>query len=253
MKIDRVMLAWDGNPFYDGFYQMHRKMWDKLGIKTGLVFVANGKNAALIPKEGDVVVIEDKSTVPFTPPPGRNWKATMSIIHGPRLFPGEVIYVTGMDQFPASRRFFNALAPAPDDHLVSGIGSLTHLTTGNLVAHHDTWGRIMAPAPKDFTELLEWTWQLGLDVSGYGNIATGWGLDEVLFTQLANQCEGLQVTTLFKDCWDDWLNRVLGITQVVPDMEKLKAGYYSELHIRLPMNRLNQEIFDYLINADPFP
>ena len=101
MKIDRVMLVWDGNPFYEGFYEMHEKLWAKLGIKTGLVFVSNGTNAAAIPKIGDVRVLEDRSTVPFTSPPGRNWKATMAIIHGPRLFPGEVVAVTGMDQFPA--------------------------------------------------------------------------------------------------------------------------------------------------------
>ncbi len=34
MKIDRVMLVWDGNEFYSGFYEMHEKLWAKLGIKT---------------------------------------------------------------------------------------------------------------------------------------------------------------------------------------------------------------------------
>lgn len=253
MKIDRVMLVWDGNPFYEGFYEMHQKLWAKLGVKTALVFVSDGKNGALIPKTGDVRVVEDRSTVPFTPPPGRNWKATMGIIHGPRLFPGEVVLVTGMDQFPASRRFLNAVEEIPEDELVTCIGSVTHVTTNHIVAHHDVWERIMAPAPRDFTELIEWTWAQKLDVSGYGNIAIGWGNDEVLFANLLQQCEGLKIRTVFKDCWPEWLDRVLGITQVAPDPEKFKSGWYSELHIRLPLQERDRAIFDALLELNPFP
>jgi hypothetical protein len=254
MTIDRVLLVWDGNPFYQGFYEMHQKLWPKLGIKTSLAFVSNGANAAAIPKTGDVIVLEDKSDVPFTPPPGRNWKATMAIIHAPRLFPGEVVMVTGMDQFPASRMFLDKVAEVPDDELISGIGSLSHIPTGNIVAHHDTWSRIMEPAPMDFTDLIEWTWAQNLDVTGYGNIAIGWGNDEVLFTKLAQQCEGLKVRTLFENCWPEWLEKVLGITQVEPDMEKLKNGEYSELHIRLAkdgsISPKDKAIFDALIALD---
>lgn len=243
------MLVWDGNRFYEGFYEMHRKLWPKLGIKTSLAFVSNGRNAAAIPKDGEVMVFEDKSTVPFTPPPGRNWKATMAIIHGPRFFPGEVVMVTGMDQFPASRMFLDRVEPVPDDKLVSGIGTASHIPTGNIVAHNDTWSKIMAPAPEDFTELIEWTWEQKLDVSGYGNIATGWGNDEVLFTRLAQQ-SGVEVHTLFKDCWPEWLDKVLGITQVEPDPEKLKAGEYSELHIRLPLSQRDKRTFEMLLELD---
>lgn len=246
MKIDRVMLVSDGNPFYDGFYPMHLKLWDRLGIKVGLVFVSNGKNGHLIPKTGDVRVVEDKSTVPFTPPPGRNWKATMAIIHGPTLFPGEVVMVTGLDQFPASRRFINAVADVPEDELASCIGSRDHVTTNHIVAHSDVWSRIMAPAPSDFTELLEWTWQQKLDLSGYGTIATGWGSDEVLFANLIRQT-GVNVRTIFKDYQADWLERVLGITQKVPDPQKLRDGFYSELHIRLPMSELDKQTFNALL------
>lgn len=253
MKIDRVLLVWDGNPFYEGFFEMHEKLWDKLGIKTALVFVSNGKNAAAIPKTGDIRVVEDRSTAPFTPPPGRNWKATMGIIHGPRLFPGEVVMVTGMDQFPASRRFIDAVEDVPEDELVTCIGSVDHITTNHIVAHCDVWSKVMEPAPMDFTDLIEWTWAQNLDVSGYGNIAVGWGNDEVLFAKLVKECEGLKVRTLFKNYGPDWLDRVLGITQKVPDMEKLKSGYYSELHIRLPLSKLDQNTFDTLLSLNPFP
>ncbi|MES2367101.1 MAG: hypothetical protein V4563_14590 [Pseudomonadota bacterium] len=251
MKIDRVLLVWDGNPFYAGFYPMHMQLWSKLGIKTGLVFVSDGKNAHLIPKTGDVRVVEDKSTVPFTPPPGRSWKATMAIIHGPRLFPGEVIMVTGLDQFPASRKFINAVAEVPDDEFASCIGDVSHVTTNHAAAHHNIWSRIMAPAPTDFTELIEWTWAKGLNVDGHRDanqktIAIGWGSDEVLFAQLVRD-SGVPVRTLFKDPWEQWLNRVLGITQIVPDPKKLKDGFYSELHIRLPMAELDRNTFNTLL------
>ena len=247
------MLVWDGNPRYEGLFEMHQKIWAKLGVEVSMVFVSDGKNAAAIPKTGDVRVVEDRSTVPFTPPPGRNWKATMGIIHGPRLFPGEVIMATGMDQIPASRRFLEKVEPVPEDQLITNYGSLSHIPTGNIVAHHDTWSRIMAPAPMDFTELLEWAWDQKLDVSGYGNVAVGWGIDEVLFTNLAQRCEGLTVHTAIGNCWPDWLDRVLGITQVVPDMEKLKSGWYSELHIRMPLSNRDQSTFNTLLSLDPFP
>jgi hypothetical protein len=246
MKIDRVLLVWDSNPFYEGFYQMHERLWERLGIKTALVFISDGKNGSLIPKTGEIRVVEDKSTVPFTPPPGRSWKATMGIIHGPTLFPGEVVMVTGMDQFPASRRFINAVADVPEDELASCFGNRDHVTTNHVVAHCDVWSRIMAPAPSDFTELLEWTWQQKLDLSGYGTIAIGWGSDEVLFANLIRQC-GVNVRTLFKNYQSEWLDRVLGITQKVPDPKKLRDGFYSELHIRLPMSELDRQTFETLL------
>lgn len=250
MKIDRVMLTWDGHPRYDGFYEMHQKLWPRLDIKVSMVFVSNGSNDHLIPKTGDVRVLHDRSTVPFEPPPGRNWKATMGIIHGPRLFPGEVIMVAGMDQFPASRRFINAVAEVPDDELVCPIGSITHVATGSIVSHHDTWCRIMAPAPTDFTELLHWTWDKQLDVSGYSSIATtGWGNDEVLFAHLMQQCKGLKVRAIWPNIWEDYLNRILGITNISPDPVKLREGFYSDLHIRLPMSGLDQETFNTLLKV----
>lgn len=247
MKVDRAMLVWDGNPFYEGFYDMHLRIWPKLGIKTGLVFVANGKNDHLIPTKGDIRVVRDTSSVPFTPPPGRNWKATMAIIHGPRLFPGEVIRVTGMDQFPANRRFLEALEPIPDDTLVTAIGDKNHVPTGSIIAHHDVWTRIMEPTPKDFTELIEWTWSLNQDVSGYAPIATGWGNDEVLFSRMMQRLPDLKIHTLFPNCWEGWLNRVLGITQVIPDQKLLREGFYSELHIRRPISKLDRSTFETLV------
>lgn len=248
MKIDRVVLAWDGNPFYEGFYQMHRRLWAKLGVATGLVYVSNGTNAAAIPSEGDVIVLDDRSTAPFTPPPGRNWKATMAIIHGPTLFPGEVVMVTGMDQFPASRRFIDAVASVPDDELAVVIGGKTHVATNHIVGHHRTWARIMAPAPTDFTELIEWTWAFNLDLRGYSSVnIIGWGNDEVLFANLMQQCPDLKVRTIFTNYQEDWLDRGLGITQNVPDPKKLAEGWYSELHIRLPMSDLDRSTFDALL------
>ena len=257
MKIDRVMLVSDGNKFYDGFLEMHERLWPRLGIKIGVVFVSNGKNSHAIPKTGDVRVLEDHSTVPFTPPPGRSWKATMAIIHGPRLFPGEVVMVTGMDQFPASRRFIDAAAEVPEDELVSAIGSVDHVTTNHIAGHHAVWSKIMEPAPTDFTELLEWTWARGLNVDGHRDIkqqpiAIGWGNDEVLFAQLVRQ-SGVPVRTLFKQPWEQWLDRVLGITQTIPDPQKLAEGFYSELHIRLPLSNLDRNTFNTLLAMEPFP
>lgn len=249
MKIDRVMLTWDGNDRYDGFFAMHQKLWPRLGIDVSMVFVSDGKNEHLIPKTGDVRVIHDRSKVPFTPPPGRNWKSTMAIIHGPRLFPGEVVMVSGMDQFPASRRFIDALAEVPDDQVAAPIGNISHIGTGCIVAHHDTWSRIMAPAPMDFTELLEWTWAKKLDLSGYADIAIGWGNDEVLFAQLMQQCEGLKVHTVFPRYVDDYLARMLGITQIAPDAKRLREGYYSDLHVRLPLSDRDRETFETLLKV----
>lgn len=251
MKIDRAVLAWDGNPLYAGFFEMHQQIWGKAGIKVGLAYVSNGSNAAAIPKTGDVVVLEDKSKAPFTPPPGRNWKATMGLIHGPRLFPGEVTIVMNMDQFPASNQLIEAVERVPDDEMATAFCPISHICTTEIIAHYDTWERIMAPAPLDFTELIEWTWAQNLDVSGYGNIAVGWGNDEVLLSKLANECEGLKVTPLFSS--DHWLPRILGITQVTPDPAKLRAGYYTNLHVRQPIRTQDQATFNTLMSLDKLP
>jgi len=109
----------------------------------------------------------------------------------------------------------------------------------------------------DFTELLEWTWALGLNVDGHRDInqqsiAIGWGNDENLFAQ--RLCaSGVKCRTIFKDPWPEWLDRVLGITQIVPDPQKLAEGFYSELHIRLPMADRERTIFNTLLSMDPFP
>lgn len=252
MKVDRVVLVWDGNSFYDGFYEMQTKLWDKLGIKTGLVYISDGTNASKIPSHGDIVVIEDKSTVPFTPPPGRNWKATMGIIHGPTLFPNEVIMVTGMDQMPASYQFIGAVEKIPEGVIATPIGSKKHTITNHIVAHHREWCRVMAPAPSDFTELLHWTWEKNYNLAGYAGIATGWGNDEVLLAHLLRESD-VEVVRIFEKEWEDWLQRVLGITNIDPDPEKLRQGFYSELHIRLPLSDLNRRIYNQLLEMEPFP
>lgn len=159
--------------------------------------------------------------------------------------------VTGMDQFPASRRFMDAVSEVPEDELVTAIGSRDHVTTNHIVAHHSVWSKIMAPAPLDFTELIEWTWARGLNVDGHrdinqNTIAIGWGNDEVLFAQLVRE-SGVPVRTLFTDPWEQWLNRVLGITQIDPDPIKLREGFYSELHIRLPLSHRDRRTFEELL------
>lgn len=48
---------------------------------------------------------------------------------------------------------------------------------------------------------------------------------------------------------DDYLARMLVITQIAPDAKLLREGYYSDLHIRLPLSDRDRETFETLLKV----
>ena len=252
MKIDRVIFCYDGHPDYDGMYPLQRRLWAKLGVEATLMIVGD-----TVPDKPGSVRLETDHDLPQDPPGGRNWKATMALLHGPRLFPGETIMVSGIDQFPLSRLFLNAVSLIPDDQMVvafGGIGGsydklfngIRYYPSSHVVAHHDIWEAVMAPAPKDFPRFLRWAWAKNLEVM-WPDHAVGWGMDEAVLGHLI-QLSGVRLNVFPKQVFNDWNAWRLGrgaTKKLNPSL--LKDGAYTELHAHRPLPQDERDLIERVI------
>lgn len=252
MTIDRIIFCYDGHPEYAGMYELQRRLWAKLGIEATLMIV--GDAVADMPGS---IRLETVPDLPQDPPGGRNWKATMALLHGPRLFPGETIMVSGIDQFPLSRMFLEAVAPLPEDAMLIALGGIggsydklfngvQYYPSSHVVARQDIWEKVMAPAPKDFGEFLCWAWDQDFEVM-WPDHAVAWGMDEAVLGHLLAK-SGVNPIVPPKAQFKDWDARRLGRgAKAVFTEDLLKAGQYSELHAHRPLPPGERDLIERVI------
>lgn len=252
MKIDRVIFCFDGHPDYAGMYELQRRLWAKLGIQATLMIVGDS-----VPDMPGSIRLETDNDLPQDPPGGRNWKSTMALLHGPRLFPGETIMASGIDQFPLSRAFINHLDKVPDDAFVVAFGGIggsydklfdgvRYYPSSHVVARHDLWEQVMAPAPRDFPEFLRWAWVQGYEVM-WPDHAVGWGMDEAVLGHLLTK-SGVKPHVFSKRWFDDWnaRRRGRGCRSV---RAKLHIGEDTELHAHRPLPPDERDVIEHLIET----
>ena len=261
MTVDRVIFCWDGNPMFSGMYLLQRRLWAKLGVKTTLFIV--GAPEIDLP---DSIHLETAPELPQDPPGGRNWKATMALLHGPRMFPGEVIMTSGLDQFPLGRMFLDEIADIPDDQFVIGFGGVggsydklfdgvRYYPSSHLVAHHDQWMSVMSLAPGEFPGFLRWACEKDWKVM-WPEHAILWGMDEAVLGQLLHKCSAgqllrhaiLEPLILSPEFFKNWDSRRIGRgSGRVFAEESLRAGRYSELHAHRPMPDIEKAIIERVV------
>ena len=112
MKIDRVILSVNGNPYYADFWPIVAKRWQELGVKPTLALICD-KKIEIDESLGDVIR--------FDPIPGViiPFQATTIRLLLPCLFKDDVCILSDIDLLPIKKDFFiDAVANIPDDKFV---------------------------------------------------------------------------------------------------------------------------------------
>ncbi|MFA6043381.1 MAG: hypothetical protein WC718_00225 [Phycisphaerales bacterium] len=261
MKIDRVIIAWDGNPIYAGLWDIQCKAWPKLGIRPTLAAVGDGVPHGLERDGADVVFLPDATELPRGQ---RNWRTTMSLAHVPRLFPDEVSMTIGLDQIPLGRWFQDYADTVEDlNGFIAGLPwakykvadcPVQYYPSSYLAASGRVWGRVMAKAPMDFLEMLRWAWNSGVPY-GWADYMDGWGLDEALIsTGIAAATGTVNLFTPPQEVCHQFqerrvCGRRLGRDATTADPELLRKGYYSEMHSCIPPAEDELEIIRVFLDS----
>ena len=107
MKIDRVVFCLNAHPEYRPLWELNAKLYSEVfKIRPTLFFVGDQHEfeaAELSEAYGEVFRLERH--VPGLPPRSghRDAVTTLALLHGPHLFPDEVVMTSGIDQFPPVR------------------------------------------------------------------------------------------------------------------------------------------------------
>lgn len=249
MKIDRVIFAWDGNPLFDGMFDLQVRAWEKLGVSPTLLFVGE---SALSVRGSHVISLR---SAPHLPHGDLNWQAPMALIYGARMWPGEVVMTSGLDQVPLSRRFLDAVEPYPIGHFVVGFGGCRHYDgheatygcryypSSHMVAHSNTWREILRGTPSSYPEFLEWAWNQRWPYM-WEHVSPGWGMDEAAISQLLARSK-VPIDVFSPEFFNRWDADRVGRCAQVADLAKVARGEYSEIHFNRPLQPAEARVVEH--------
>lgn len=241
MRIDRVLFAWDGNPMFAGMFDLQERIYAKLGVQATLLRVG--------------VDLPSRKDLPHSEK--LNWQAPMALIWAGQHYPHEVVMTSGLDQVPLSRRFIDELQgwqynPA---HFVIGFAGCRqyeghvekfgcqYYPSSHMVAHGQTWQRVLAATPGDFGDFLGEMWARNYPFM-WGHVATGWGYDEATISQLLAAHPEVPKFPLSPEFFIRWDCDRLGRASAPCDWDRLKNLEYSEIHLSRPYTILEKEIIN---------
>jgi len=112
MRIDRVILATDGNDLYADFWPLVAAAWQRFGIRPTLAVI--GDEVQVDERLGEVIRFEPLTGVPT----GLHAQAIRLLL--PTLFPDDVCLLSDIDMLPLNGRYFTSAvsAVAPDRFVV---------------------------------------------------------------------------------------------------------------------------------------
>lgn len=243
MKIDRVIFAWDGNPNYAGLYELQRKVWGKLGIKTVLAWVSNDECPF---QGGDIDVLRPASELHNDVYPKRNWQATMGLLWESMLWENETVMTSGIDQIPLSRRFIDSIYPLSWDSMVIGFAGVGYNYPTSHVAAESVAFRRLFKKVGLFEDFVRRADSLNLEVQ-WPSVSHRWGYDESFFAH----CIAVSTQPIVKfgcEFFDKWNADRIGRNRPPHDNEKLTRGEYSELHCSAPPSEMDLEVIDTILD-----
>lgn len=97
--LQRVILSTNGNPYYSQFWPIVAPLWQALGIKPTLIFVAN-KDCQIDETLGDVIRFEPLTDLP------ESLQAQSLRLLLPVLFPDDICILSDIDMIPVSFTYF---------------------------------------------------------------------------------------------------------------------------------------------------
>jgi hypothetical protein len=251
VKIDRVVFCCDTAPEFSSFWELNSELYRRVfGITPTLFYFSDANEfiaANLSTRYGEVYHLE--SQVPgYTRPEGpstRNAATTLALLHGPQLFPDEVVMTSGIDQFPLSRRFFDAVEDSDKDMVIGFAGcrdytehpvkfGCRYYPSSHVVARSSTW-RTVLQGEDDWGKDLPRMWNSGVPVMwpAYG---CNWGVDEAFLSQRIAS-SSVEVDEFSTEFFEEWEKRRISRPRVQDiNFDRSSLGdFYSELHANRPM------------------
>jgi len=282
MKVDRVILCWDGNPLYDHFWNLYSKIWClKYGITPTLFFVGSHE------KMRSLNLSKDFGEVYFLPQPPEvipsnadlNWSVTWAFFWGAAQFKDETCMTCGLDQLPMSSFFFESLSDVPDDKYVIGFADaykgygdmLGYRLQDSLIkdtglytrtpadyfpsSHHVAKGSLYEKVyhiEKSWEHEVKKVFYFSKERYKIKPSQKLWGLDECYSSELIFNFHNPEVFHFYDNFHSHWHpNRIDRGFNADYDLEKLKNGSYSEYHSHRPYTEHKQYIDTLLHNLAP--
>lgn len=241
MKIDRVILASDFNPTYYGFWNRLSEVYvEKFDITPTLLFFGTPHQcfyeAGLNENYGNIVGV--------TPNPAYHlpWQTTWGLFWATQMFPNDVCLIIGIDQVPLSGMFIKHMIKDFNDDAYVMLIADAYNTRWNLpggaspssyhIAKGSTFNRVYS-FDQHFWRETEKVYNSGVEAL-WESTEGKWGIDESYSSHKLRQYDG-EIVSLdnFRlleqnriECFRD--------RETPYDMNRLRAGGYSEAHLCRP-------------------
>ena len=255
MKIDRVIAVLNDNEVYSSFWNIFSKVWRvKFGVMPTLMFVGSQdqlRKGDYSVEYGEIYRLDPLNEVVMDP--NLDWSVTWALFYGPTLFPDDICMTSGIDQIPLSSKFIDSLAHhAEEDYIIGFSGAYRDLVGIYPSSHHVGKGSIY----KQIYDIEnQWHDELRKVFSSKSSLKQSsllpsslWGLDEVYSSEVLDGSSYPNIVhkDIFHDQWAPF--RLDRGSSVDYDLDRLKAGYYSELHSPRPYE-LHQDYIDTLVGS----
>lgn len=176
---------------------------------------------------------------------GRNWAVTWGLFYGATLFPVDKIMTHGIDQIPLSNYFQRLFDECSGDKYCVGFADAYRRKDLFPSSHHVALG---AKYKEVFSIDDDWAAELKkIHTFGVKNMSGDmWGLDEIYSSKiLKNRTD----VTFISDLFFKFVvpNRLDRSGDLIPNLEKLKRGGYSEIHCPRPYHN-NKSLIDSIVN-----
>lgn len=238
MKIDRVLLCTDSNPKYFGYWNTISEIWrDVFNIKPTLIFVGDESEFKKINFScEDYIILPKIKNIPI-------WHVTWSLFYATKFFSNDVCMLSGIDQIPVGKKFFEEVDKQNDDKYIVGISDCYNGYSVKTLGYLNTKTNVMYPSShhvakgKLFEQIynFEESWEkeiekidkLKNDYSFFNN-PNYWGLDECYASDKIYNFQ--QEKILYFNLGKDWfLKNRLYLNIEACNINLLKQQFYSEI------------------------
>lgn len=233
--IDRAIIVWNGNPFYNSYWNFISKIWkNNFGITPTLIYVGEPSKEVcdyhLCEQYGEIHFLPEVKEVVVNP--SRDWAVTWALFYGATLFPDDVCMTHGVDQVPLSDKFLrdmDAYDFEKGDYVI-GLVDAHYNEDWHVSSNHVAKGSTYKTAlsiEDDWSDEVKKVFEFRND---YGDMYGGgdyWGLEEIHSSVLLKKYD----RELLKEHmgYEDFDSRMLNLNANAPDLERLRKGGYSEM------------------------
>jgi len=251
MKIDRVILATNNNPIYSKQWNIVAPIWKNIfNINPTLVFYGSENDFLSNNFNLEGYDYHILNFLPDFSEPNPDWVVTWSLFFTSSKYDEDICLLSGIDQIPTSRLFFEKLEDIDDNKFVVGFADAYQTYNKDTLGYFNTQTNVMYPSShlvgkgKKFKEIFkideEWETEIKKVFNSKSRYHLNnkfysskmWGIDECYASEKISLYENNNDIEYFNIFWNYWHPRRIDLDGKINfeyDLNKLKEGYYSEL------------------------